>query len=172
MYLFLPGNNKENKQWCKSLKEAFEGNNQMIYYDHWDSEGNIDWNTELEKIKELDIEEEINIVGKSAGCILGMKAQELGYVKINRYIFIGFPYNWALNRGDDVNPLLSNLTKPSLFIQKPYDPVIGYEELNMLLGGYGLDISMLKYQRSSEVDTNHSYDDIPYLKSVIEAFVN
>ncbi len=41
MYLFLPGNNKGNKEWCESLKDVFEGNNQMIYYDHWKGEGNI-----------------------------------------------------------------------------------------------------------------------------------
>ena len=54
MYIFLPGNNKENKQWCESLRDSFEGKNEMIYYNHWNGEGNINWDIELEKIKNLN----------------------------------------------------------------------------------------------------------------------
>ncbi len=171
MCLFLPGNTKDHKQWCESLMNAFEGDNTMLYYDHWKGEGNIQWDVELEKIKDLNLTEPINVVGKSAGCILGMKAQRLGYINVNKFVFIGFPYNWALNRGDNVDELLDNLITPTLFIQKPYDPVIGYEQLKEIIDKKGLNVSIIKYQRPMEVDNNHSYEDIPYLKKVIESFV-
>lgn len=172
MYLFLPGNNKGNKEWCESLKDVFEGNNQMIYYDHWKGEGNINWDTELEKIKDLNIKEKVNVVGKSAGCVLGMKAHTLGYIDVNKYIFIGFPYYWAKQRGDNVDELLDNLKTDSLFIQKPHDPVIGYEELNTILRSKHLNVSTLGYERVTEPSNNHDYEDIQYLYKVISDFVN
>ena len=172
MYIFLPGNNKENKQWCESLRDSFEGKNEMIYYNHWNGEGNINWDIELEKIKNLNITEKVNIVGKSAGCILGIKALNMGYIDVNKFVFIGFPYNWALQRGDNVDELLNYLKTPSLFIQKAYDPVIGYDELVKTVINKGLDMSTLKYQRTSEVENNHNYDDVSYLKDIITDFIN
>jgi len=172
MYLFLPGNTKDHKEWCESLMNAFEGSNTMLYYDHWKREGNIQWDVELEKIEDLNISEPINVVGKSAGCILGMKAQRLRYITVNKFVFIGFPYNWALYRGDNVDELLDTLTTPSLFIQKPYDPVIGYDQLKEIIDKKGLNVSMLKYQRPMEVDNNHNYEDIQYLQKIIESFVS
>ena len=74
-------------------------------------------------------------------------------------------------RGDNVDELLDNLITPTLFIQKPYDPVIGYEQLKEIIDKKGLKVSIIKYQRPMEVDNNHSYEDIQYLKKVIESFV-
>jgi len=172
MYLFLPGNSKEHKKWGESLRDSFkEDNKLMLYYDHWKGEGNIDWNTELNKIMALDIKEKIYVVGKSAGCILGMKAQKLGYIDVEKYIFIGFPYNWAKQRGDEVDYLLENLKTKSLFIQKPKDPVIGYGELVSLLKAKRTNVDTLEYIRKGEEDNTHGYEDIEYLRDVITKYV-
>lgn len=172
MYLFLPGNNKENKQWCESLRDLFDnGNKLMLYYDHWNSKGNIDWNTELNKIMVLDVKGKTYVVGKSAGCILGLKAQKLGYIDVDRYIFIGFPYYWAKQRGDEVDYLIDNLKTKALFIQKSKDPVMGFDELDTLLKAKSLNVSTLKYERDGEEDNNHEYADIKFLKKEIDKFV-
>ncbi len=173
MYLFLPGNNKENKQWCESLRDTFHSKEKiMIYYDHWNKGGNIDWNTELDKIVALGIKDNIVVIGKSAGCILGMKAQSLGYINVSAYIFIGFPYYWAVNRGDNVDYLLENLKTKSLFIQKPKDPVIGYEELETILKARRIsNTQALEYRREGEEDNTHDYNDIPYLIDTINNFL-
>jgi predicted alpha/beta hydrolase family esterase len=172
MYLFLPGNNKENKQWCESLRDSFDVKNKiMLYYDHWKKEGNIDWNTELNKTIGLSNKEKVIVIGKSAGCILGMKAQSLGYIDVSAYIFIGFPYYWAVNRGDNVDYLLENLRTKSLFIQKPKDPVIGYKELSNLLKAKGINVKTLEYKREGEENDSHDYKDISYLKEQIESFI-
>lgn len=172
MYLFLPGNNRENREWCEMLKNSFPAEKkEMVYYDHWNGIGNIVWDTELEKIRKLGIDENSFVVGKSAGCILGMKAQNLNYLRVSRFVFIGFPYYWAKNRGDDVDWLLGNLNVKTLIIQKPHDPVIGFNDLNEIVRVNGLGcIDMLEYRREGEDDNNHDYDDIPYLIERIKEF--
>lgn len=172
MYLFLPGNNKENKQWCESLRDSFDEKEKlMLFYNHWIGDGSIDWNTELDKIMGLKIEGKTYVIGKSAGCILGMKAEKLGYLDVGAYIFIGFPYYWALNRGDEVDYLLENLKTKALFIQKPKDPVIGYKELDTILKAKSLNVKTLEYKRPNERDDDHNYEDIEYLKREINKFI-
>ena len=172
MYLFLPGNNKENKAWCELLKDSFPAQKkEMLYYDHWNGLGNIVWDTELEKIKRLGITEKTVVVGKSAGCILGMKAQNLGYLDVSCFVFIGFPYYWAINRGDNVDSLIEGLHTRTLIIQKPHDPVIGFNELRVIVEKKNSScIQMLEYRREGEDDSNHDYDDIPYLIERIQEF--
>lgn len=172
MYLFLPGNNRENREWCERLKDNFPAEKkEMIYYDHWNGMGNIVWDTELEKIRKLNISEDCFVVGKSAGCILGMKAENLNYLKVSRFVFIGFPYYWAVNRGDDVDSLLSNLDTKTLIIQKPHDPVIGFSDLKEIVKRNNCScIDMLEYMREGEVDNNHDYYDVQYLIERIEEF--
>lgn len=174
MYLFLPGNNKENKQWCDELKDSFKAkNNLMLYYNHWDSEGNIDWDTELNKIVGLKIKEKTYVIAKSTGCILGLKAQKLGYIDVEKYIFIGFPYYWAKQRGDEVDYLLENLNTNTLIIQKSKDPVIGYDELETIIKTKGLNnIEMLLYERNNEPNDIHHYADIKYLNSIVEEYIS
>ena len=173
MYLFLPGNDKSNKQWCESLRDSFDEKDKlMFFYNHWIGGGNIDWNTELDKIIGLKIHGKTYVIGKSAGCILGLKAQKLGYIDVDAYVFIGFPYYWALNRGDEVDYLLESLKTKSLFIQKPKDPVIGYKELETILKAKALNVKTLQYKRPGERDNSHSYQDIIYLNKEIEVFFN
>jgi len=172
MHLFLPGNNKDNKRWCESLRDSFyEKDKLMLFYNHWNENGNIDWNTELDKIMGLKIQGKTYVIGKSAGCILGMKAQKLGYIDVDAYIFIGFPYYWALNRGDEVDYLLENLKTKSLFIQKTKDPVIGFEELDTILKARSINVKTLEYKRPSERDDTHDYEDIDYLNNEIRKFI-
>ena len=172
MYLFLPGNDKGNKQWCESLRDSFDEKDKlMLFYNHWIGEGNIDWNTELDKIMGLKIQGKTYVIGKSAGCILGLKAQKLGYIDVDRYIFIGFPYYWAKERKDEVDYLLDNLKTPSLFIQKPKDPVMGYKELKTLLNAKSLNVKTLEYKSNGEPDSDHHYADIQYLKECIQEYL-
>lgn len=171
MYLFLPGNNKSNKKWCESLKNSFLTNKtEMLYYDHWDSEGNINWETELEKINNLNITENVTVIGKSAGCLLGIKALNLGYINVDKFVFMGFPYNWAKNRGDNVDELLKSLKTNSLFIHKPFDPVISYDSLVNVLNTLGVQYSNVRYHVDNEPDDNHDYNDISYLNDLISSF--
>lgn len=172
MYLFLPGNNKENKGWCQNLRDSFNVSSKaMLYYDHWKGSGNIDWNTELNKILGLKIEGKVYVIAKSAGCILGLKADKLGYIDVEGYVFIGFPYYWAKGRGDEVDYLIDNLGKKALFIQKPKDPVIGFAELETILKAKSRNVRTLEYIRKGEPDNDHNYADIKYLQMVIQEFI-
>lgn len=173
MYLFLPGNNVNNKEWCEILRDTYPDDEKlMLYYSHWDDEGSIDWNTELDRIMTLDIPNDPIIIAKSAGCVLGLMAQKLEYLKVKAFVFIGFPYHWASNRGDDIDYLLDNLTTRSLFIQKEKDPVVGYEELNTILKSKDLKMTAIKYERVDEANDNHRYKDINYIVSEASKFIN
>jgi len=170
-YIFFPGNTPEHKEWCESLQATFNTTGSlMIYYDHWKTGGSVVWNTELEKIKRLNIAEECVAVCKSAGCMLSMLAFSKGYLNIKKFVFIGFPYLWLKGRGDDVDSLLKNWTQPSLFIQKPYDPVMPYTSLKILVGKLPKAYTV-EYLREGESNDDHSYKDVHYLHDLIVRFV-
>ena len=171
-YIFLPGNSSHNKEWIDSLAKAFtQGDKTIIYYNHWDIEdGFIDFDFELRKIKELNITEECVAICKSAGCVLSIKAYKKTYFNIDKFIFIGFPYYWARNRGEDLEELLASIDRPTLFIQKPKDPAIPFTELKEIAEKRNMKASFIEYARVGEVCDNHNYDDIKFLQAEIEAF--
>jgi predicted alpha/beta hydrolase family esterase len=173
MYLFLPGYNPNNKRWYESLRDSFKVRDKlMLYYDHWENNKEMSWLDELEKIMVLNIQGGTTVIGKGAGCILGLKAQKEGILEVNEFVFIGFPYYWAKERESDVDFLIDNLNTKTLFIQKKKDPLIGHDELKTLLLAKSLNVETLLYERDGESDSDFNYKDVGYLKRVIENFVN
>lgn len=168
--LYLPGNTATHREWVDNLVK--DTNTQLgkdvLYYRHWDTgEQIINFDTELERLKELVKDDEYIVVGKSAGCALGLMAYKQGVITVKRFVFLGFPYLWLENLGIDPKELLRNIDKPILFIQKPYDPVIAFDDLKNRIGEINNLFTFLEYKREGEVNNNHGYDDTKYIGDII-----
>lgn len=174
-FLYLPGNTANHKEWVDKLAKDTNSSleKDILYYHHWDTgEQIINFNTELERLKELVQEDEYMVVGKSAGCALGLMAYKKVIVNAKRFVFLGFPYLWLENLGIDPKELLSNLDKPVLFIQKPLDPVISFNDLKDRIGDMNSLFTFLEYKREGEPDNNHGYDDAKYIGDIIVKNIN
>ncbi|MCD4811657.1 hypothetical protein K8R14_03575 [bacterium] len=49
-YLFLPGNAISNKDWINNLSNEFDLPKEVIHYNHWDTEEEISFDVELQKL--------------------------------------------------------------------------------------------------------------------------
>ena len=168
--LYLPGNNAHNRIWIDQLAKDTNTSleKDVLYYSHWDTgEDTINFDTELEKLKTITKDDEYLVVGKSAGCALSLMAYKQNIVNIKRFIFLGFPYLWLESL--EINPkgLLSEIDKPILFIQKPLDPAISFNDLRGGIGDMNNLFAFLEYHRDEEADDNHGYDDTKYIGDII-----
>ncbi len=168
--LYLPGNTTNNKEWIDKLAQDTNTSleKDILHYSHWDTgEQIINFNTELDRLENLIKDDEYIVVGKSAGCALGLMAYKKGILNVKRFIFLGFPYTWLENLGIDPDELLSDINRPVLFIQKPYDPVISFNDLKGRIEGISNFFTFLEYKREGEEDNNHNYGDTKYIGDII-----
>lgn len=168
--LFLPGNTPIHREWVKKLADDTNTSlkKDILFYKHWDTgESTINFDTELEKLKTIIKEDEYIVVGKSAGCALALMAYKQNIINVRNFIFLGFPYLWLENLRINPKELLNNMNKEILFIQKPLDPVISFNDLKNRIGDMNNLFTFLEYIREGEDDNNHGYDDTKYIGSVI-----
>jgi cobalamin biosynthesis Co2+ chelatase CbiK len=164
-YIFLPGNSSSNREWIDRLAREFDTPKKVIHYSHWGSDKNgIDFNTELKKLANLSDEEYI-VVAKSAGSVLALKAIEEGILNVKKCFFIGFPMLYISKLGISIKELLDNDVE-SVFIQKPKDYQIGFDELKTQISEIRNNSSFILYERDGEPDDNHHYADTQYLKEI------
>ena len=173
-YIFFPGNTISHKEWIHTLSKEFASKDKIILnYSHWETGDRlIDFNKELEKVKQLNIQEDCVAICKSAGCYLSYLSSKNNYLNINKFIFIGYPYLWLENL--KLNPIeaLEYSNEKLLIIQKEKDPVIGYAELAKILEEKGLKADIMKYERIGEDNNTHDYEDTRYLVEEIEKYVD
>lgn len=171
-YVFFPENSAKNRIWIDSLANQFTDlPKEVIHYSHWESgEDSIDFQLELEKVRELNIKDDCIAVSKSAGCYLSYIANKENVLDIQKYIFIGFPYSWFEMK--DINPIemLKDIEKEILIIQKSEDPAMPFDQLEKILENNDINVKMIKYNREGEPVDNHSYEDVKYLKETIDSF--
>lgn len=130
--IFLGGNSHHNQQWIEDVQKRIGGGVQM--YRHWKTgESMIDFDHEASVLATSTNGESITVFAKSAGCLVAMKAVRELDVKIDRAVFVGFPYYWGIEKGIDVATWLKEWNVSTVFVQKEHDPVIGGEELREML---------------------------------------
>lgn len=168
--LYLPGNTANHKEWVDKLAKDTDISleKDILHYKHWETGDQIiNFDTELERLRDLVKDDEYIVVGKSAGCALGLMAYKQKIVNAKRFIFLGFPYLWLEKLGIDPKELLSNIDKPVLFLQKPHDPVIGLCDLKERIVDMNNLFTFLEYKREGEADDNHGYDDTKYIGDIL-----
>ena len=168
--LYLPGNTANHKEWIDKLAQdtntALEKD--ILHYSHWDTgEQVINFGTELDRLGKLIKDDEYIVVGKSAGCALGLMAYKKSIINVKNFIFLGFPYLWLENLEINPKELLGNIDKQILFIQKPYDPVIPFNDLKNRVENMSNSFTFLEYKREGEEDNNNNYGDTKYIGDII-----
>lgn len=163
-YLFLPGNSKNNKDWIDKLSETFPNPKEIIHYNHWENGGdNIDFDIELERISQLENDDEYVVIAKSAACVLALMLEKERILNIKEFFFIGFPMSYIQNRKIDIEELLKT-NKPITFIQKKKDPQVGFKELKTKISN--TNTRFVLYHRGEEPNDNHHYEDTRYLYEI------
>lgn len=147
--IILPGFSLQNKDWAFATKYNLSGLEQDIIvheWFHWISERDEDFNSDMEAAK-INISEEINIIAKSIGTLVAVKA--LKKQKINKIIFLGIPLN-DLRESDfkDYEILKDFDINKCLFIQNNNDPHATQKELSEFLQKINKNIKVLSKKRN------------------------
>ncbi len=169
--IVLPGNSPLNKQWGEKVEAALRSHFSSIYvqqYSHWNKNPNIDFVVEIKKLIDHAKDKESYIVlAKSAGILLVLKAIcEEGF-KPKKCIFLGTPWSWALEKGEDMGPWLKGLTIPLLFIQEKEDPICSYNQLKQIL----TKLKLTDYPLKEIPGKDHAYLNIADFLDLILSFL-
>lgn len=134
--LVLAGGSARNQAWGEGAVAAYGAYFDTVLfpqYNHWATgEKEVDFPTELQKIKEIVTEAEADsewyIIAKSIGSVLATKAIAGGIITPERGVFFGMPLNLVSDSvfGGDFSPLMS-LTMPVIAYHNQQDPTANYE---------------------------------------------
>jgi hypothetical protein len=176
--VLLGGNAVINKGWvedvARNLGDMF-GKAVVQDFIHW-QKGEEDIHMEEEVAELVRITEgwdEYIVFAKSIGTIVVLKALYGKRISPKKLVFLGFPYEHSKEKGYETDGYLEALSVPTLFIQKSEDWAMHYDDLEKLVkekvkGKYEL----LKYHRDGELDTEHHYADIGYLRSLLKEWID
>jgi predicted alpha/beta-hydrolase family hydrolase len=165
--IILPGTGKSNKEWIDNAEKFFltsdtTSKRYIQYYSHWNNDGVLDLNLELEKLsKEVTAEDECIVFAKSAGSILTINAVTSGLLKPSKCIFVGLPI--ALGDEDSLDTIkrLESFNVPTIVIQKTNDSVASYDTVRKVVEKYP-NIKLIEIPGD-----NHKYDDFELINSLI-----
>lgn len=68
--------------------------------------------------------------------------------------------------------MLKEIEKETLIIQKSEDPEISFDKLKTIIEKNSFNTKIIEYKREGEPLNNHSYEDIKYLKEIIDSFTD
>lgn len=173
--LVLAGGSERNRVWGEGCVEAYQGWFDATFfsqYNHWATgEKNLDFPTELQKIKETvagsGAEGEWYIIAKSIGSVLATKAIAEGLITPARCVFFGMPLNLVADSvfTGDFSPL-SALAMPTVAYHNEKDPTANYEFTVSTLAAHAPLVTV----RSLPGDT-HDYLDFATYASDIQSFL-
>ena len=139
--LILGGDNKKNAQWIEQISLAighlFDDCVKM-QYEHWNTENaHIDFNIETARLEQIRMNyeaEDVVIVAKSAGVVLGLKAIAKEVIRPKKCVFIGTPIglDW-IDKVVDVKQLINNNDYQTLYIQNSKDPITSFKTIKKTL---------------------------------------
>lgn len=130
--VLLPGNSAGNRASIDEMQKVIGG--EALHYLHWDTGAPmIDFEREVQRLAEFVGEDRINVLAKSAGTLLAMRAMREAGLQIEKAVFLGTAVNWGAERGIPVRQWLQEWRVPTLFVHKEYDPVISTAELSTIL---------------------------------------
>mgnify|MGYP001572047593 FL=1 len=144
------------------MRKAFQNDFDIsvIEYDHWNTGNQMDFYTEVEKIKNLNMRFDV-VLGKSAGAVLAMLATTKGCMYPERAILLGTPMKAFLSDGEGKG-IFSKYDVPTIFIQQTNDPYSSFSELKELVG---------EKEKATVIEVpgnDHSYDSIGEIKVFLD----
>ncbi len=164
--IVLPGNDKRNREWidevAKNFGSIFE-ETRSHYYKHWENdELSIDFDHEVNEVTKKVVEwEEFTVFAKSAGTLITLMSLKAGKLKPKMAVFVGFPLDFARQKGIDVHTLIRDIEIPLIVIQKKNDPQATAEELENFLKDKDLNYTFVGIEGD-----DHHYEDIELLKDI------
>ena len=166
--LILGGYSKNNIPWINNIKEVFKNdyNINIIKYDNWYNDLEMDYDIEIDKIYSSIIDNKIDtIIAKSIGIYLVVKLLDKMDIKLDNIIFMGYPLKVLKENNIDINNNIININKKYnlYFIEQENDILCSYDELVNLFS----DINVIKINGS-----DHSYSNYDDLKMIIDELIN
>lgn len=166
--LILGGNSKNNISWLNKFKNEFKENYEVneIFYEHWNNNGEIDFDKELKKIESIVYNiENYYIISKSIGSVISIIGMSKKIINPKKIIILGYPLNLLKNDDLTINSLLKDISKETeiLIIQQENDPLGKYDDVVNEFG----NINVINISGN-----DHSYDNIDAIKTLIEKFLN
>ncbi len=155
--VIIPGFSAKNKEWADEAAKSLNtgGTIRPLYWDHWtDPNAKFSAAEKARLVTDLAENEQINIVAKSIGTLVASYAILKNPVKIRKVIFCGIPFNDISEEDKEVIKEAMKMI-PSVSIicfQNEEDPHGGFDQLKMLLSGFGSSIEAI-----SEPAENHEY---------------
>ena len=166
--ILLPGNNKGTKAWAQEIKRQVRDLFDIVEiqsYNHWKTGGDIiDLDYELRMLYQyLNGRKDYILFGKSAGVLLALKGIYEKKLSPDRCMFLGLPFNWAIENGFPIEKWLKNFKTKALFVQKTSDPAMGYQDLKDLLK----EKKASDYELIEVEGNDHDYKDICQIKELM-----
>jgi len=169
--IILPGNSKSNKEWADNSEKFFltsdtTSKRYKQYYSHWDNDGVLDLDIELEKLsKEVAEKDDCIVFAKSAGTILTINAVTSGLFKPLKCIFVGMPISLDDEGSIDAIKKLESFDVPTLVIQKTSDPVSSFSTVQKVVERFP-NIKLVEIPGD-----DHKYDDFELINGLVEEFL-
>ena len=165
--LILGGNSKKNITWLKKMVELYksEYNVKTVEYDNWQNDKEMDFDYELEKIRNMLLNNDVDIIiAKSIGLIFISYIARNINIKNKTIVFMGYPMNLLEKENIDITGEINKLSSDNklLIIQEDKDPLGSYEDVYKVLN----KVNVIK------IDGNdHSYNNITHIKKHINNFI-
>ena len=136
--LILGGNSKKNIAWLKKMVELYksEYNVKTVEYNNWQNDKEMDFDYELEKIRNILVNDDIDIIiAKSIGLIFISYIVRNINIKNKTIVFMGYPMNLLEKENIDITGEINKLSSNNklLIIQEDNDPLGSYEDVYKVL---------------------------------------
>lgn len=137
-------------------------------YEHWfDNRDIIDFDFELEQLKEFSKNKSSVIIAKLVGVLLTIKAIQDNIIHPKSCVFLGTPLIWAYENNFRIDVWSKKLKTPTLFIQNSKDPLCSSKNLKEYLE----DQQIMNYQFQKLEGETHDYVDFEKMKKLIKDFL-
>ena len=129
--IILPGFSVHNKEWTEYLSKNLKptSSNFALDWEHWKSSGGIKLNKEMEKIDKIVGKNKFNIIAKSVGTMVALKAIDKYKNQVNKVILCGVP-SISDKRMDMFIAAIKDIDcKNIICFQNSLDPFVKFKDL-------------------------------------------
>ena len=166
--IILGGNSTKNIKWLKQMELTYNNDYNVygVYYDNWLNNTDIDFELELNKLKNLtkDLKDYI-VICKSAGSVLTLTAVDKKILNPTKIIIMGLPLRFIELIKVDINKLLTNAknNRKILIIQQKDDPQGKSKEIHEIIND-GIELIEIPGH-------HHAYTKYIKIKEIIDNFI-
>ncbi|MFH1970820.1 MAG: alpha/beta hydrolase [Patescibacteria group bacterium] len=152
--IILPGFSAHNKEWTDDLKKNLKLSHQIeiIDWEHWKSGGGLKLKKEMEKIDRIVEKDKFNIIAKSVGTMVALRAIDKYKKQVNKVILCGIP-SISDKRMDIFKSLIKDFDHNNIIcFQNSFDPFVSFKDLKSKIHKINSKITV-----SEKSAKNHDY---------------